>query len=114
MVETHRCTEVRDLFARQRRGPTVPARFLDQAGFIEQLITVEHAFLVPMLAAGAEIQPHAILAAQGACRVRLLALAGPAREFGKDVALDDGGPLLPPVFPRKEPVPGLERRARRA
>src|ERR1700686_2801118 len=110
MVETHRGAEARDLLARQRRGPSVPPRFLDEACFIEQFITVEHAFLVPMLAAGAEIQPHAILAAQGARGVGLLALAGPVREFGQDVALDDGGPLLPPVFPREEAVPGLERR----
>src|ERR1700694_3114173 len=102
MVESHRGAELRDLLARQRRRPSVPPRFLDEAGFIEQLIPVEHPLLVPMLAAGAEIQPHALLADQGVRGVGLLALAGPAREFGKDVALDDGGPLLPPIFPREE------------
>ena len=67
-----------------------------------------------MRALGAEIQPDAILAAERARGVRLLGLGSPAREFGKDVALDDTGPRFPPVLPWEETIPGLEGRAGRA
>jgi hypothetical protein len=66
-----------------------------------------------MRAVGPEIKPHAILAAERTCRFRHLTLRGPSAQLGKNVAFDDLGPALPPVFPRKEAIPGLERRARR-
>ena len=61
VVETHRLAERRQLFARQRGFAPVAARFLDQARFVQELVAVEHAFLVPGAAAGAEgeAQPFA-------------------------------------------------------
>ena len=59
-------------------------------------------------------------AARDPCAASARAVSGcslcPAHlvEFGKDVALDDGGPRLAPVLPGEEAVPGLEGRARRA
>src|SRR6202048_280295 len=99
VVEPHRYAEVRNRFARQCRGASVPSRLLDQSGLVEQFVTVQHALLVPLGALGAEIKPHPILAAERARGVRLLALGGPAREFGKDIALDNFRPRCPPVFP---------------
>src|SRR3981081_3916582 len=99
MVETHRHAEAGDRSARQCRGASVPSRLLDQSCFVEQLVTVEHTLLVAMCALGAEIPAARILAAECARGVWLLALGSPAREFGKNVALDDVGPGFPPVFP---------------
>src|SRR6266851_4899535 len=66
-----------------------------------------------MRAVGAEIEPHPVLAAERARRLRRLALLGPSAELGQDVARDDLGPRLPPVLPWEEAVPGFEARARR-
>src|SRR5882672_854107 len=66
-----------------------------------------------MRALGAEIQPDAILAAECTCRVGLLGLLGPVRQFGKDIALDHAGPRFPPVFPWEEAIPRLKSRAGR-
>src|SRR6267154_2554784 len=111
VVEAHRYAKRWNGSARQCRGASVASRFLDQSRFVKQLITVEHALLVPMRALGAKIQPDAILAAECACRVGLLGLLSPVRQFGKDVALDHAGPRLPPVFPWEEAIPGLKGRA---
>src|SRR5260370_10884981 len=66
-----------------------------------------------MCAVGAEIKPHPILAAERARRLWRLTLLGPSGQFGKNIALDDLGPGLPPVLPGEEAIPGLEGRARR-
>ena len=113
VVEAHGDAERRQRAALQRRGPAVAARLLDQACLIQQLVAVEHALLVPMRALGAEIEPHAVLARQRARRLRRLALRGPFGQLGQDVAGDDLGRLLAPVFPGEEAVPRLEARARR-
>src|SRR5882672_2251421 len=113
VVEAHRYAKRGNGSARQCRGASVASRFLDQSRFVKQLITVEHALLVPMRALGAEIQPDAILAAECTCRVGLLGLLSPVRQFGKDVALDHAGPRFPPVFPWEVAIPGLKSGAKR-
>src|SRR5882724_2143445 len=113
VVETHRYAKRGNGSARQCRGASVASRFLDQSRFVKQLITVEHALLVPMRALGAEIQPDAILAAERPRRVGLLGLLSPVRQFGKDIALDHAGRRFPPVFPWEVAIPGLKSRARR-
>src|SRR6266480_1323489 len=56
VVEAHRYAEWGRRLARQCSRASVPSRLLDQSCLIKQLVTIEHALLVPMRAPGAEIK----------------------------------------------------------
>src|SRR4029077_16278719 len=87
--------------------PVAPC-LLDQPGFVEQLVAIEDLLLVPGRAAVAEAQAQPPAAAEGAAGLRPLRARGPFGEQGQDRGIENLRPLLAPVLPRKEPVPGLE------
>src|SRR5712675_1764975 len=62
VVEAHRYAEWGRRLARQCSRASVPSRLLDQSCLIKQLVTIEHALLVPMRSLGAEIEPDPVLA----------------------------------------------------
>src|SRR5262245_19769856 len=54
MIEAHRLAQPRHRSPRQRAFAALAARFLDQAGLVEELVAVEHLLLVPRAAAERE------------------------------------------------------------
>src|SRR5262249_24983844 len=97
-----------DGLPRQRGFAAVAARFLDQTGLVDELVAVKHLLLVPWTAAKREAQAHALAAAERARRRGFGRAARPILEQRQDDLVEDVRPLLPPVFPREEAIPGFE------
>src|SRR5215470_10875757 len=99
--------------ARQRGFAAAAARFLDQAGLVDELVAVEHLLLVPRAAAERETQAHALAPAQRTRRRGLGRAARPILEQRQDDLVEDVRPLFPPIFPREEAIPWFEAGAGR-
>ena len=94
--------------ARGTRGlAAVARRLLDQPRLVEQLVAVEHLLLVPGRAADAEAEPQPLAPAERRGRLAM-PRRGPLLEQRHDDLVEDRGPPLAPVLPRKEAVPRLE------
>src|SRR5215813_3861645 len=113
VIEAHRLAQPGRGLPRQRGFAAVAARFLDQAGLVDELVAVEHLLLVPRAAAERETQAHALAPAQRARRCGLGRAARPILEQRQDDPVEDVRPLLAPIFPREEAIPWFESGAGR-
>ena len=91
----------------ERGRAAVAPRLLDQPGFVEQLVAVEHLLLVPRRAADAEGRAAAARAGRARGRARHAVGAVHSSSSGDD-RVEDRGRALAPVLPREEAVPRLE------
>src|SRR5215831_441383 len=114
VIEAHRLSQPRRGLSRQRGFAAVAARFLDQAGLVEELVAVEHLLFVPRAAAEREARAHALAAAECARRRGLGGTSRPILEQRQDDLVEDLRPLLAPIFPREEAIPWFESGAGRA
>src|SRR5262249_1024652 len=88
------------------RQPGLAAAFLARAGRVDECVAVGPFLLVPGAAAEREAQAHALAAAERARRRGFGRAARPILEQRQDDLVEDVRPLLPPIFPREEAIPG--------
>src|SRR5688500_2265479 len=89
VIEPHRLAERGQLPARERSGPAVAPRLFHQPRFIEQLVAVEHALLVPAAVLATEIEPHPFAPAERARQARRLGLLRPLAQRRHDLRVED-------------------------
>src|SRR6266478_2204572 len=108
VIEAHRLAQPGHGLPRQRGFAAVAARFLDQAGLVEELVAVERLLFVPRAAAEREARAHALAAAERARGRGLGGAARPILEQRQDDLVEDLRPLIAPIFPREEAIPWFE------
>src|SRR6516162_611073 len=114
VIEAHRLSQPGHGLPCQRGLAAVAARFLHQAGLVEEFVAVERLLLVPRAAAEREARAHALAAAQRARGRGLGGAARPILEQRQDDLVEDLRPLIAPIFPREEAIPWFESGAGRA
>src|SRR5712671_178796 len=114
MVVPHRLAQGGQVRALERGLAAVVARLLDQPGFVEQFVAVEHLLLVPWASAGGETLAQAFAPAERTGWIVARLVAGPGVERGQDRVVENVGAAGAPVLPREEAVPWLEPGARRS
>ncbi len=89
-------------------SPSPRPRFRDQAGFVEQFVALEHEFLVPRAAVGAEGRgdPIGAIVPQGGAGRGF----GKSAQGGQDHRVDHRGNADTAVFPRQIEIPILPAR----
>src|SRR5262245_5985474 len=108
VVEAHRRSQCRKRRPSQRNLSSIAARLFDQASIVEELIAIEHLFLVPRAAIGSKTEPQSLAPSEGATRLWAVRASGPFSQQRHDYLVENLRPLFTPVLPRKEPIPGLE------
>src|SRR4029077_8028910 len=100
-IEAHRLAQPRKIPARHRGRPAVASRLLDQAGFVEELVTVERLLLVPRAAGDPEAYPYALAPPERSRRLGLVGARRPVLEQRQDDLVEDFRPPLPHGLPAK-------------
>src|SRR5882762_10211949 len=91
MVVPHRLAQGGQVRALERGLAAVVARLLDQPGFVEQLVAVEHLLLVPWASAGGKTLAQAFAPAERTGWIVARLVAGPGVERGQDRVVENLG-----------------------
>src|SRR5215468_12226010 len=108
VIEAHGLSQCRKRGPGERRLAAITSRLFHQSGIVEELIAVEHLFLIPWAVVGPEAEPKPLAAPKRATRLWAIRAASPFAQKRHDHLVENVRPLLAPILPREEPVPGLE------
>src|SRR5262249_25032176 len=108
VVKAHRLAQGWEWRASESYLASIASRLFNRSRFVEELIAIEDFLLVPRTAVGAETEPKALAPSDGTARLGAVRATGPLREEWQDHLVKNLRPLLAPVLPREEPVPGLK------